>query len=67
MANIYTDESRRDAVGIATISGLTRLQLSSDLGRGLSTPNKWDQQHQHDALMIDIETPLVRETMAMPS
>ena len=32
MAKRYTDEFRRDAVGIALTSGLTRPQLSSDLG-----------------------------------
>jgi transposase len=32
MAKRYTDEFRRDAVRMATIRGLTRAQLSSDLG-----------------------------------
>jgi transposase len=32
MAKRYTDEFWRDAVRIATPSGLTRPQLSSDLG-----------------------------------
>lgn len=45
MAKRYTDEFHRDAVRIATTSGLTRPQLSSDLGVGLSTLNKWVQQH----------------------
>ena len=65
MAKRYTDEFRRDAVRIATTSGLTRPQLSSDLGGGVSTLNTWVQQHQHDDLMIVIGTPLVREAMAM--
>ena len=51
MAKRYTDEFRRDAVRIATTSGLTRPQLSLDLGVGLSTLNKWVHQHQHDDLM----------------
>ena len=51
MATRYTDEFRRDAARIATTSGLTRPQLSSDLGVGLSTLNKWVQQHQHDDLI----------------
>jgi len=51
MATRYTDEFRRDAVRIATTSGLTRPQVSSDLGVGLSTLNKWLQKHQHDDLM----------------
>jgi transposase len=51
MAKKYTDEFRRDAVRMATTSGLTRPQLSSDLGVGVSTLNKWVQQHQYDDLM----------------
>ena len=51
MATRYTDEFRRDAVGIAITSGLTRPQVSSDLGVGLSTLNKWANHHQHDDLM----------------
>ena len=41
MATSYTDEFRRDAVRIATVSGRTRPQAVSDLGVGLSTLNKW--------------------------
>ncbi len=37
MATSYTEEFRRDAVRIATTSGLTRPQIASDLGVGLST------------------------------
>ena len=48
MAKRDTDEFRRDAVRIATTSGLTRPQVSSDLGVGLSTLNKWVQKHQYD-------------------
>lgn len=51
MAKRYTDEFRRDAVRMALSSGLTRPQLSLDLGVGLSTLNKWFQHHQHDDLM----------------
>ena len=50
MATRYTDEFRRDAVHIATTSGLTRPEVASDLGVGLSTLNKWVQKHQHDDL-----------------
>ena len=50
MATRYTDEFPRDAVRMATTSGLTRPQLSSDLGVGPSTLNKWVQKHQHDDL-----------------
>ena len=51
MAKRYADAFRLDAVRMVTTSGLTRPQLSSDLGVGLSTLNKWVQQHQHDDLM----------------
>ena len=51
MAKRYTDEFRRDAVRMATSSVLTRPQVSSDFGVGLSTLNKWVPQHQHDDLM----------------
>ena len=51
MAKRCTDEFRLDAVRIAISSGLTRPQISSDLGVGLSTLNKWVQKHQHDDLM----------------
>ena len=36
-----TDEFRADAVRIALTSGLTRKQVASDLGVGLSTLNNW--------------------------
>ncbi|KMK65948.1 transposase [Puniceibacterium sp. IMCC21224] len=51
MAPRYSDEFRRDAVRIATSSGLTRPQIASDLGVGVSTLNKWVQHHQNDDLM----------------
>ncbi|SNR88919.1 transposase [Puniceibacterium sediminis] len=51
MATRYTDEFRLDAVRIATTSGLTSPQVSSDLGVGFWTLNKWAQKHQHDDLM----------------
>ena len=51
MAMRYSDEFRRDAVRIATTSGLTRPKVASDLGIGLSTLNKWVRKHQDDDLM----------------
>ena len=51
MTITYTEEFRRDAVRIATTSGLTRPQIASDLGVGVSTLNKWVQKHQHEDLM----------------
>ena len=41
MAMIHSDEFKRDAVRIATTSGLTRRQVASDLGVELSSLNKW--------------------------
>ena len=41
MARLYSEDFKRDAVGMAQTSGLTRLQLASDLGVGLSTLGKW--------------------------
>ncbi len=41
-----TDEFRQDAVRIALTSGLTRKQVASDLGVGLSTLNKWITAHR---------------------
>jgi transposase len=46
------EEFRRDAMSMALLSGLTRPHLASDLGVGVSTLNKWVQQHQHEDLMI---------------
>ena len=40
-----TDELRQDAVRIAITSGLTRKQVASDLGVGLSTLNEWITAH----------------------
>ena len=40
-----TDEFRMDAVRIALTSGLTRKQVTSDLGVGMSTLNKWITAH----------------------
>ena len=51
MAKRYTDAFRHDAMRIATTGGLPRPLLSSDSGVGLSTLNKWVQQHQHEDLM----------------
>ena len=41
MAAIHSDAFTRDAVRIAPTRGLTRRQVASDLGVGLSTLNKW--------------------------
>ena len=41
-----TDEFRKDAVRIALTSGLSRRQITDDLGIGLSTLNKWVNAHR---------------------
>ncbi len=41
MAAIHSEEFERDAVRIALTNGLTRRQVASDLGIGLSTLGKW--------------------------
>ena len=40
MAAIHSEEFKRDAVRIATSSSLTRRQVASDLGVGLSYARK---------------------------
>jgi len=56
-----TDEFRADAVGIALTSGLTRKQVASDLGVGLSTLNKWITAHRDTDVMSDQDLDLARE------
>ncbi|EEE35401.1 helix-turn-helix, Fis-type transposase IS3/family protein [Rhodobacteraceae bacterium KLH11] len=56
-----TDEFRADAVRIALTSGLTRKQVASDLGIGLSTLNKWITAHRHTALVSGKNLDLARE------
>ena len=46
MGQTRTDEFRKDAVRIALTSGLTRQQIASDLGVGMSTLNKWITAHR---------------------
>ena len=61
MANGHSEEFKRDAVRIALTSGLTRRQVASDLGMGISTLNKWIKvaQETEDASLPDAD--LVRE------
>ena len=51
MAKRYTHAFWRDAVRVALSKCLPRLQVSPDLGVGLSTLNKWVQRHQQNDLM----------------
>ena len=56
-----TDEFRADAVRIALTSGLTRKQVASDLGVGLSTLNKWVIAHRDTEVVSDQDLDLARE------
>jgi len=48
MAPRHSDDFKREAVRIATGSGLTRRQVASDLGVGLSTLGKWIRRFSDD-------------------
>jgi transposase len=61
MAMILNDEFNRDAVRIATTSGLTTRQLASDLGVGLSTLNKWVKRVSDEAGPPHPDQNLLRE------
>jgi len=61
MAAIHSDEFKRDAVRIAQTSGLTRRQVASDLGVGLSTLNKWVKMVSDEAWPPDPDQNLLRE------
>ena len=56
-----TDEFRQDAVRIALTSGLTRKQVASDLGVGLSTLNKWITAHRDTEVVSKEDLSLARE------
>ena len=56
-----TDEFRKDAVRIATTSGLTRRQVASDLGIGHSTLGKWVRVFSEEAKVPAQDAELVRE------
>lgn len=61
MANGHSEEFRRDAVRIALTSGLTRRQVSADLGVGLSTLNKWIKSFDEEAVVSGPDRDLARE------
>ncbi len=56
-----TDEFRQDAVRIALTSGLTRKQVASDLGVGLSTLNKWITAHRDTDVVSKEDLSLAQE------
>ena len=61
MAAIHSDEFKRDAVRIATTSGLTRRQVASDLGIGFSTLSKWVKAVADETGPPDPDQSLLRE------
>lgn len=61
MADRHSDEFKREAVRIALTSGLTRRQVASDLGIGLSTINKWVKALSEEVSPGDPDQDLLRE------
>ncbi len=61
MTAIHSDEFKRDAVRIALTSGLTRRQVASDLGIGLSTLGKWIRAISDEAKVPEWDADLLRE------
>ena len=61
MGRTRTDEFRKDAVRIALTSGLTRKQVASDLGVGMSTLNKWITAHRDTDVVSKEDQDLIRE------
>ncbi len=63
MAATHGDEFKREAVRIALTSGLTRRQVASDLGVGLSTLGKWIRAISDEAKVPDRDADLSRARM----
>jgi len=61
MGQTRTDEFRKDAVRIALTSGLTRKQIASDLGVGISTLTKWITAHRDTDVVSVEDLELARE------
>jgi len=61
MGQTRTDEFRKDAVRIALTSGLTRKQIASDLGVGMSTLNKRITAHRDTDVVSVEDRELARE------
>lgn len=56
MAAKHSDDFEREAIRIATSSGLTRRQVASDLGIGLSSLGKWIRPSSHDPSAVQRNT-----------
>lgn len=61
MAKDHGTEFRKEAVRLALSSGLTRKQLSGDLGVGLSTLNRWVSEDRNADLMSGPHDDLEKE------
>lgn len=61
MADRHSVEFKRDAVRIALTSVLTRRQVASDLGIGLSTINKWVKAFSDETSPVGPDQDLLRE------
>ena len=61
MGRTRTDEFRKDAVRLALTSGLTRKQVASDLGVGMSTLNKWITAHRDTDVVSKEDLSLAQE------
>jgi transposase len=61
MGQTRTDEFRKDAVRLALTSGLTRKQIASDLGVGMSTLNKWITAHRNTDVVLVEDQELARK------
>ena len=61
MAHRHTTEFKQEAVRIALTSGLTRRQVSSDLGVGFSTLSKWVRQSRNDETLSVPDRDLFKE------
>ena len=61
MAATHGDEFKRDAVRIELTSGLTRRQVASDLGVGLSTLAKWIRAISDESRVPERDADLLRE------
>ncbi len=61
MASPHSEEFKREAVRIALSSGLTRRRVSSDLGVGMSTLNKWISTYRDKDIVSKEDQDLVKE------
>lgn len=61
MAIKHTEEFKQEAVRIALTSGLSRRQVASDLGVGLSTLSKWVSVYRPSDLVSAPSADLVKE------